>query len=638
MNTRILLSASMLFVFLMGCSNSDSPTEQAEISRLVVNNSSNDIGDRVQPVFEPVVLDPIPGKSGGAKSLEAPLTLIAEMSPPENQQGIPVRASFVQVNGDRAYVGYNKEGDVFAGAVEIIDISDPSQPTVISQALFEDVDVASLQLIDSGDKLFVGGGKSPDETGFERSAIVEVIDLSGGLLTSNSTIHEINGWVTNGLAWSSSQLWCSGGNSASVAGGGGVGAFMLGESNEFNTVVWDTFSQAQYLVGDGDNIVSLQAGTPGILRIYGSQVGFIGSFDIDAIEALDDKHTMILDGDNAWVALGENGLKVYSLSAGSGAPVYYLSRPLTPQGGIDPEYLTHSVALDDDYVYVANGAGGLYVAELPDTPGQELDVLGTWDFGSSANYVATSGDLVFVASGTGGLKILRKDAQGFEGSITLNDGDNGDYLHQAAFTGFPSGELTVEFWMKSNTNLHKSVPLSYSSPSYADDYVFSFDRNREFEYEIANENHYSRLNARDLGLEDHQWHHVAMSWENITGNLAIYVDGASAYTATGVFMGITTTDGGHLMVGQEQDSFGGGLQGAQCFAGGIADLRIWGTVRTPTQISGNYQNRLVGNETDLVSYWPLNEGTGTTCEDLAGDNDLEFVATPEWGPGFDIGN
>jgi len=634
----ILLLLTVLAMFFVGCSSTDSPTQQVGVGRLVVNNAASVVGDRVQPVFEPVVLSPVSGKSGGARTLPEPLTLIAQMSPPQNQNGVEVRASFVHVVGDRVYVGYNREGDVFAGAVEIIDISNPSQPTVISQALFEDIDVASLQLIDTGDKLFIGGGKNPDLTGFERSAIVEIMDLSGGLLSTTTSTREINGWVTNGLAWASPDLWCSGGNSASVAEGGGVGSFQWDATHDFTAVVWDTFPRAQYLVGDGTNIVSLQGGSPGVIKVYNSTTGSSSSFNTDNIAELDDRNTILIDNGRAWVALGQNGLKVYDLSAATGTPVYHLPRPLTAEGGVDPEYLTHSVALDDDYVYVANGAGGLYVTNLPDTQGQELSVLGTWDFGSSANYVVAQNDLVFVASGTGGLKILRKNAHGLDGSVILNNGDTHDYLHQAAFNGFPSGTFTIEFWMKDADNMHRATWFSYASTASDDDCVISSDEDSKIEFELAGDEYKTNLHSPTLGLDDRQWHHLALSWDNTAGDVAVYVDGVSVHTATGVYLGDTTTDGGHLIIGQEQDSLGGGLSSSQRFTGSMSDLRIWGTVRTPSQISENYQSRLTGNETGLVSYWPLNEGTGTTCGDLAGSNDLVFEETPEWGPGFDIGN
>lgn len=53
----------------------------------------------------------------------------------------------------------------------------------------------------------------------------------------------------------------------------------------------------------------------------------------------------------------------------------------------------------------------------------------------------------------------------------------------------------------------------------------------------------------------------------------------------------------------------------------IADIRLWNVARTPAAMLADYNTRLVGDESGLVKYWKLDEGTGTTVEDLIGSND-----------------
>lgn len=47
-------------------------------------------------------------------------------------------------------------------------------------------------------------------------------------------------------------------------------------------------------------------------------------------------------------------------------------------------------------------------------------------------------------------------------------------------------------------------------------------------------------------------------------------------------------------------------------AGKLAEIRIWDIALTPTEIEVNSKTRLTGNEPELVAYYPLNEGTGST--------------------------
>lgn len=54
--------------------------------------------------------------------------------------------------------------------------------------------------------------------------------------------------------------------------------------------------------------------------------------------------------------------------------------------------------------------------------------------------------------------------------------------------------------------------------------------------------------------------------------------------------------------------------------GKIDEVRIWSVARTETQINDNKNVKLKGNEIGLVSYWRLDEGTGTTAGDSASSN------------------
>jgi len=53
------------------------------------------------------------------------------------------------------------------------------------------------------------------------------------------------------------------------------------------------------------------------------------------------------------------------------------------------------------------------------------------------------------------------------------------------------------------------------------------------------------------------------------------------------------------------------------FTGGIDDVRLWNDARTASEISGNMNNELSGNEANLAGYWKFNEGTGTTVADAS---------------------
>ena len=50
---------------------------------------------------------------------------------------------------------------------------------------------------------------------------------------------------------------------------------------------------------------------------------------------------------------------------------------------------------------------------------------------------------------------------------------------------------------------------------------------------------------------------------------------------------------------------------APAFYGSLSEVRVWNVARTAEEIAAYKDVRLVGNEANLIGYWPLNEGTET---------------------------
>jgi hypothetical protein len=108
------------------------------------------------------------------------------------------------------------------------------------------------------------------------------------------------------------------------------------------------------------------------------------------------------------------------------------------------------------------------------------------------------------------------------------------------------------------------------------------------------------------------WHHVAFSY-NGNGSIVLYVDGVQVVgtlygTLTGSFANTASAVIGVSDFSGSPDEY---------WFGNIDDLRIWRSVRTPQEIANNMICPLTGNEPNLVGYWKLEEGTGTTTTDLA---------------------
>lgn len=72
---------------------------------------------------------------------------------------------------------------------------------------------------------------------------------------------------------------------------------------------------------------------------------------------------------------------------------------------------------------------------------------------------------------------------------------------------------------------------------------------------------------------DGAWHHLCVTWRRSDGHWAIYVDGERRDTGSGTDTPRDIHADGILILGQDQDSFGGNF--TEPFVGNITDLNVW---------------------------------------------------------------
>lgn len=120
---------------------------------------------------------------------------------------------------------------------------------------------------------------------------------------------------------------------------------------------------------------------------------------------------------------------------------------------------------------------------------------------------------------------------------------------------------------------------------------------------------------------------IHMAWVKQGTNLDLYVDGAYVST-TGVGAGGTASSAWYLSANQANFS-----ENANC---SMDNFRLWNDVRTAGEISTNYTTCLTGSETDLLVLYDMDEGAGTTTNDLAtgdGTQNGTLTNTPLWTGG-----
>ena len=94
-----------------------------------------------------------------------------------------------------------------------------------------------------------------------------------------------------------------------------------------------------------------------------------------------------------------------------------------------------------------------------------------------------------------------------------------------------------------------------------------------------------------INLYDDTWQHLCLTWENNQGVMKLYKDGQFTEQVTNhATKNYTLKAGGFLVLGQEQDSIGGGFDHNQTFHGRLASVNMWDKVLSESDIAAQYTN------------------------------------------------
>ncbi|XP_044187724.1 pentraxin-4 [Thunnus albacares] len=87
-------------------------------------------------------------------------------------------------------------------------------------------------------------------------------------------------------------------------------------------------------------------------------------------------------------------------------------------------------------------------------------------------------------------------------------------------------------------------------------------------------------------LHDARWHHLCILWSSIQGRFWHYNDRRLTSSGSNFRKGWEIPGGGSVVLGQEQDTVGGGFDPSEGFAGQLAGFRVWNRVLSPSEVEG----------------------------------------------------
>ena len=325
----------------------------------------------------------------------------AEISP-NTINGQQLSATGVDYLNNNVYVSYHVRGEGYGGEILTFDVSDPSNPNLLKSLTDTTADFNDIMIGQHRGNIWVAGARDIYTSRYTDTdgAIATKIGLNGNDKLPKSTAT----WEVPLASYSASSITrvdppAGQSNGRIYITSGSRGGLTVVRGNNENQVYhersvieakhFDYYDgKGVFLRGNGDGTSSIDIYSLDDTFAYQTiQIGF----DVTYLG----KNGVEVDGDYAYLAMGDDGVVMVSLTNGTVEGVF------NPNGS----GFTNAVAVDDDFLYVANGADGLFILDK-----HSLEVKANYKFNGSCNYVSIKDNLIFLANGdSGGLIILERN-------------------------------------------------------------------------------------------------------------------------------------------------------------------------------------------------------------------------------------
>ncbi|WP_405414437.1 hypothetical protein [Maribacter sp. Asnod1-A12] len=351
-----------------------------------------------------------------------PLSLVAQIAPPSFVNGENLAATHVALDGDYGFVSYNTVGQDYVGAIDVIDISDPTDPRVTSRVYYTNADLNSIAY-DDGYIYVAGGVDSEQSVTATANSLIAKIAVSGGRMnTSDITYGFQEGFNATDVRVLDNNV---------IVTSGQDGFVVVYNKNDLSAVGEAAFSDLRSVAYSGSELAVLDAHQG--VAFLDQNLNTLRIISINSDFGVDAKRTLDFFSENIIVSEGTKGAGVYN--ATSGSFVEYLPIITNPENAEPGEIVTNGVAVNEKVLLMANGAGGLSLSENKDDGTVGVGVI---ELTGSINYVASQDDYIFAASGESGFQIIKlnrpddslvtrcEDLISYSGTsyLNVNDGDD----------------------------------------------------------------------------------------------------------------------------------------------------------------------------------------------------------------------
>ncbi|NWY35336.1 NPTX1 protein, partial [Pheucticus melanocephalus] len=141
--------------------------------------------------------------------------------------------------------------------------------------------------------------------------------------------------------------------------------------------------------------------------------------------------------------------------------------------------------------------------------------------------------------------------------------------------------FSICMWIKSSASPGMGTPFSYAVPGQANELVLIEWGNNPMEILIND-----KVAKLPFAINDGKWHHICVTWTTRDGVWEAYQDGTQTGNGENLAPYHPIKPQGVLVLGQEQDTLGGGFDATQAFVGELAHFNVWDRKLSPGEVYG----------------------------------------------------
>ncbi|WP_223271684.1 DUF6701 domain-containing protein [Colwellia hornerae] len=183
-------------------------------------------------------------------------------------------------------------------------------------------------------------------------------------------------------------------------------------------------------------------------------------------------------------------------------------------------------------------------------------------------------------------------------SLDLSSNSTRDWVSVPSGVVNGLNDFTLSVWINTDKKKNQQEIFHALGSSTRDDELEIYlKKDKEVSVKIQGESTNLKGN---IVLTDGEWHHILIT--RVSDQVCLYVDGNNQDCDTGVGRGqLSVPYSNSIVIGQEQDSYGGRFSASQSFEGLMDELKIYDQVLSSTSISNLYSNELASNNADGTS-------------------------------------